>query len=409
MIRHVQKIRRNATLGLLLGALLPVPAQAAPLSEADALRLGLGRPEYSAMDRARLGEAEAEGLEAGVWANPVLEFSQEKTGLARETTWQLSQTVDWSGRRGLRQQAAEQRLLAAGAEIRAQAADRAAELRRAFHEVLRQQDHLRAIEAWAARFTGIGNVVEKLAKAGEASGYDRRRLVREQQAAEARQAEARADLDRARARFGVLIGRPASADDGVAGILLPAEPADLADLQRRLAARPDLAARQARAEAANADHAAARRNFPELTLGIGGKQLEEGANRESGTLFSVSLPLPLFERQQGADRRTAAQAQATRAEYALAKQQAEGDLLALHRQVTQLIAAARHYRQQAVQPSTDLIRIAEAAYRAGESSVLELLDAYQGALAAETTALDLEWKARLAGIELDQLTGNHPQ
>ena len=41
--------------------------------------------------------------------------------------------------------------------------------------------------------------------------------------------------------------------------------------------------------------------------------------------------------------------------------------------------------------------------------VLELLDAYKGALEAETTALDLEWKARDARIELDQLTGSHPE
>ena len=45
-------------------------------------------------------------------------------------------------------------------------------------------------------------------------------------------------------------------------------------------------------------------------------------------------------------------------------------------------------------------------FRSGESSLLELLDAYKGALEAETTALDLEWKARLARIEIDQLTGN---
>jgi cobalt-zinc-cadmium efflux system outer membrane protein len=100
---------------------------------------------------------------------------------------------------------------------------------------------------------------------------------------------------------------------------------------------------------------------------------------------------------------------AARAEYALAKQKADGDLIGLHRQLVQLIAAAERYRREAVAPSADLVRIAEAAYRAGESTVLELLDAYKGALEAETTALDLEGKARDARIELDQLTGSHPE
>ena len=51
------------------------------------------------------------------------------------------------------------------------------------------------LDAWRARFAVIGSVVDKLARAGDASGYDRRRLAREQQAAEAKTAEARAGLD----------------------------------------------------------------------------------------------------------------------------------------------------------------------------------------------------------------------
>ena len=100
---------------------------------------------------------------------------------------------------------------------------------------------------------------------------------------------------------------------------------------------------------------------------------------------------------------------AARAEHSLARQKAEGELIGLHRQLTQLIAAAERYRREAVVPSSELVRIAETAYRAGESTVLELLDAYKGALEAETTALDLEWKARDARIELDQLTGSRPE
>ncbi|MBL8478644.1 MAG: TolC family protein, partial [Sterolibacteriaceae bacterium] len=277
-----------------------------------------------------------------------------------------------------------------------------------FHEVLRQQLALRVIDAWVARFAVISSVVDKLARAGDASGYDRRRLAREQQAAEVKAAEARAGLERSRARLAALIGQPAT-DQGVVGTLLPTLPAGLPELQARLAQRPDLTALAARADAANADNAAAQRNFPELTIGVGGKRTDDGALRENGTLLSVSIPLPIFDRQQGAERRTTAQAMAARAEYALAKQKADGDLIGLHRQLVQLIAAAERYRREAVAPSADLVRIAEAAYRAGESTVLELLDAYKGALEAETMALDLEGKARDARIELDQLTGSHPE
>lgn len=407
MFYPLKTFGRRAALTAALASLFPLYGHAASLTEAEALRLGLSRPEIADLARARLGEADADAVAAGTWANPTLELARDKTGASNETTWQLSQPVDFSGRRGLRSDAAAYRRTAVEAENRARDGERAAELRRTFYDLLRQQDVLRAVEAWATRFAEIGGVIDKLARAGEASGYDRRRLVREQQAAEARRAETRADLDRSRARLAALLGQPA--DDGVSGRLLPDAPADLAMLKGRLGERPDLAALAAKADAANADHAAARNNIPEVTFGVGSKRVDDGITRETGTLLSVSIPLPLFDRQQASDRRTAAQAMAARAEFALERQKAEGELQGIHRQLAQLIDAAERYRRDAVTPSADLVRIAEAAYRAGESTVLELLDAYKGALEAETTAIDLEWKAREARIELDQLTGNHPQ
>jgi cobalt-zinc-cadmium efflux system outer membrane protein len=391
----------------LLLAFLGAPAWSAGLTESEALRLGLSRPEFSELQQARLGEAEADVVEAGAWSNPTLELGQDKTGTARERTWQISQALDISGRRGMRETAALHRVRATAAENRARQIERSAELRRVFHELLRQQEQTRAVGAWAERFGHIDNVVAKLAKAGEVSGYDRRRLAREQRSAEAKLAESRAEQERGRARLAALIGR--SPEEGVAGQLLPESPQPLPVLQAQLAARPEFAALSARVEAAQSDNAAARRNLPELTVGVGRKQVEDGPVRDNGNLLMLSFNLPLFDRQQAKDRRTAAQAQAAQAELSLSRQQAEGELLGLHRQVSQLIAAATRYRAEAVAPSAELVRIAESAYRAGESTVLELLDAYKGALDAELTALDLEGKARATRIELDQLTGSHPQ
>jgi len=107
-----------------------------------------------------------------------------------------------------------------------------------------------------------------------------------------------------------------------------------------------------------------------------------------------------------ADPRAAAEALNARAEYSLTRSRAEGDLRGLHRQVERLTTAANDYRTNAVVGSSELLRIAEAAYQGGESTLLELLDAYRGALEAEITALNLEWKAREARIEYDLLTGS---
>jgi cobalt-zinc-cadmium efflux system outer membrane protein len=400
--------RAIVTLAALLLGLSTACAQAGTgITEAEALRLGLSRPEFSDLLQARVGEAEADALAAGTWANPTLELTRDKTGVTRETSWQLMQPLDISGRRGLREDAARHRIRASESDNLARKNERAVELRRAFHDLLHRQETLRAVGEWSARFAVIGSVVDKLARAGEVAGYDRRRLEREQRSAEARLAETHADLDRARARLAALIGR--TVVEGVDGRLLPEPPPAMPALQARLAARPDLSALAARVDAAQADNAAARRNLPELTVGIGGKRADDGALRENGNLVMLAFSLPLFDRQQAGDRRSAAQAQAARAELDLARQQAEGELAGLHRQLTQLIIAAERFRGTAATPSAELVRIAETAYRAGESAILELLDAYKGALEAETTALALEWKAREVRIELDQLTGNHPK
>ena len=392
---------------LLLLCALPFAAGAQTLTEAETLRLGLARPEFTELQRAHVEEAEADVLAASTWTNPTLEFGRDKLGSERERSWQISQPFDLSGRRGLRADAARQRVRASEADNRGRRDERVATLRRTFHETLRLQEAQRAVGAWAQRFAVIDGVVAKLARAGEVAGYDRRRLAREQRSAEAKLAETRAELERSRARLAGLIGKEVGGE--LAGPLQPEAPPPLPELQGKLPARPEFAALAARAEAAQADNAAAQRNFPELTLGVGGKRVEDGPLRDNGNTVMLSFSLPLFDRQQAGDRRSAAQAMAARAELGLARQQAEGELLGLHRQATQLAAAAARYRSSAVAPSAELLRIAESAYRAGESSVLELLDAYKGALEAELTALDLEAKARLARIELDQLTGNHPQ
>lgn len=406
---HSHRLIYPPTLVLAL-SMLTGPSWAV-LTEAEAVRLALTRPEFSELQQARLDEAEADVLEAETWANPTLELSQDRLDTTREQTWQIAQPLDLSGRRARRTEAAHHRLRATEADNAANQSERIAELRRTFHELLYQQKVVAAVTSWAGHFGEIHRVVDKLSRAGEVSGYDRRRLAREQQNANARLAEVRTEREHARARLSALLAQKhiLSNDDEAGGELLPDAPPPLPDLQARLARRPGFTALEERAEAAQSEHLASQRKLPELTLGIGGKRSDDGLKRDKGNTVLLSFSLPLFDRQQAADRRSAAQARAARAELGIARQQAQGELNGLHARLTQLIATAKHYRSEAVAPSAELVRIAEAAYRAGESSVLELLDAYKGALDTELTALDLEAKARTASIELDHLTGQTTQ
>ena len=94
-----------------------------------------------------------------------------------------------------------------------------------------------------------------------------------------------------------------------------------------------------------------------------------------------------------------------RSKYQLAHDTARAELKGLWRQGAQYQRSAAKFRREAVRGARELVEIAESYYRAGEIGILELLDAYRGALNANLTVLDLEFKARNARIKLDHLTG----
>lgn len=395
-------------LSLFLLALPPAAWAQASLTEAEAVRLGLARAEFADLERGALQAAEADALAAGLYPNPTLSYSRDRIGGSPgtvEQTWMLEQSVDFSGRRGLHREAASRRVAAVAAGNATRRIDTAAEIRRSFHEALFRQEVIRATETWMQRFARIEGMVGKLARSGEASGYDRRRLESERRTAEARLATERAEHGRALARLAAWANL--QSEPALAGALLPPPLPPVDAALTRLAERPDLQALARRAEAADLDGRAAKRGaIPEVTVGIGPKRVDDGFTRDSGFALSLALPLPVFDRQQPQRQRAAAEALQARAEYRLTMSRAEADLQGLHRQTASLRAVASDYRAQAVAATGDLLRIAESAYQGGESSLLELLDAYRGALETETTALELEQRARLARIEYDLITGS---
>ena len=388
---------------------LPLAAWAqVPLTEAEAVRLGLARADWAELERGMLLAAEADVRAARLYPNPTLSYNRERVGGTPgtvEQTWMLAQAFDLSGRRGLHQEAAGRRVAAVHAGNASRQLQRAAEIRRSFHAVLRQQASVRATETWVGRFASVENRVGKLARAGEASGYDRRRLARERQTAEARLAAERADLDRESARLAALTGIARLPE--LHGELQPPPLPALDVVLARLDLHPHLQTLARRAEAADFDGRASRRGtIPEVTVGIGPRQVESGGVRDSGVALSLSVPLPVFDRQQAGQQRAAAEAQQARAEYRLEHARIEGELRGLHRQAEALRATAADYRQNTLAATPDLLRIAEAAYRGGESSLLELLDTYRGVLETETTVIELEARAREARIEHDLMTGS---
>lgn len=398
-------------LAVVLTLAAPAWAETGRLDEQAAIAAAQGRDDLRDATEGAIDASRAEEDETGLWPNPTFEYERDRTkgagGATVQDTYRLSQPVDVSGRRGLRQDAAGRRVDATQAEARQRTREAGGEARKLFHTVLMRQQAKAAAERWVGRLTEAETVLTRLRSGREVSGYDARRLTRERVAADAKVRALNADLGESWERLRALMGwAPGTAMPRIEGALLPPPSLGLDDLMSRLEDRPDLRALRARVAASDLDRRAADRGWiPDLTLGAGLKQVEQPDRSDQGVLLTVSAPLPLFDRGQAASRKAAAQSRATAADLALARAKAEGEIRGLWRRTGELRETALKFRESSLPASRDLSRIAEGAYRAGEMNVLELLDAHKSLLEAETTAIELEFGAREAHTDLQLATG----
>lgn len=377
------------------------------LSEQEAVARALGRPAFVEVETARLAVARGGVTEAGRLPNPVAAIEYERMpapgGRSVERAFSIKQSLDISGRRSLRVQAAEQRVEAARHDARERRLQAAAEVRRAFAESLHRERQQQVLAAWVKRIEAASETVARLAKAGETSGYARRRIAREAQAARGRLAAAAGDAMRAYERLRGLAALDSREELKLAGMLVPDALPPLDRARALLRQRPDLAGLIAQAEAFERERSLAELAWaPDVTLGVGQKRVEEPIRSDTGLVLSLAIPLPLFDRGEGRRDTAAAQARALRAEHALTLARLEAEVKGLWHQANELRTGAVALR---VAPVSDLSRIAETAYRAGEGGIVDLVDAYRAELESDLGTLDLELRARLARVELDAFVG----
>ncbi|MES2909506.1 MAG: TolC family protein [Pseudomonadota bacterium] len=383
------------------------------LTEQQAISRALARTAVVDMERQHLLAAESAIGEAGLWPNPVISMDRDQTraatGNTTETTWKISQTLDLSGKRALLREGAQKRFDAAKAEQGVSRQALTTQVRQVFAEALAGEQTRKAMQAWQDRIAKASATVGRLAKSGEVSGYDKRRLSRELQTAKAKRQHSEASLIRVRHQLAGLTATTDSAALQAVGALLPSSATDLPALIANIPERADLKRLAAQSEAfAREGRAAGRGWAPDVTVGVGQKQVETSAGSEKGLALSFAIPLPLFDRGSPSAARLDAQSRALKAEQSLHLTTAEADITGTWEQLQILQAAAVSFREESLTESQALSGIAERAYRAGETGVLELLDAYRGELDAELTALDLELKARMVRIALDSLAGATP-
>ena len=390
---------------LLLGGLLLAAdiVAAAPLTEPDAVTRGLARAEVRTLLDTRRREAEGNTRAAGRWANPEIEYSRESLDLpggdVREKFLWIRQRLNVVGVHGLERDAAAALEVAAGARAEIGRREIAADIRRLFYSALAAEAQLRTARRWQARLDQLaGSVAERVA-AGDASRYDLLRIEREFALLRGDVLGREAAAESARDRLFSLIGGESAALSG--RVMPPA--VDETAVANRVAGHPLLAALDAEADsAALSARAADRKTWPEVTVGVGRREIEEAGRDADGNLVMLGVELPLFDRGDGE-----ALAAESRARRLVAERQiAENRLAADARAAIRAVEAGREAAELLRADSADgdsLASIAESAYAVGEIGVMELIDAHRADLAAQREAIERAHAARESFIELQFL------
>ena len=379
---------------LSLGAALAEPSA---LSEEQYVDLVLAQSLETRITEGEVALARAGALDAGRWPNPSIEWERESGGTpatgGRQDILIASIPLVLSGRLGLERSAAEKGTLAA----EARAARARAELRRdairAFSAVLAAEGRRATLGRSLEALTALSEAAGARERAGAAAGYHRLRIEVERASIEGQLLAAASSARRAASDALGLLGPSATMLPVLKGSLskdrpLPALPSLLADLESR---RGDVRALSLEAEGADAARRAAARGWiPDPTVNAGVQLIGARDGLDTGYVVGLSVPLPLFQRGQGEEARSAASRSLAQTRRSQLVHAASVRLAALLEDVGARREQLARHRSEVLARTDELRQIANAAYRGGEADLLVLVDAERAWREAQLTAIDLD-------------------
>ncbi|WP_342624399.1 TolC family protein [Pseudomonas alkylphenolica] len=400
--------RGRILLTLVLLALPSVALAQGPVLTLDnALRTAQANNPELAVARWGIDIAEGERRQAGVLPNPELSWEVEDTRNGSQTTTvSVSQMFELGGKRGARLGVAGRDSELAGLELERQGNALRAEVIGAFEAAVQAQQGLQLAEQSLRLSERALQVVQGRVKAGSASPVEATR-------AQVQLSEVRLELGRAEQALTVAYQQLAAATGAPMAEFSRVESVGKQEpdvpsrtqLLERLEQTPDM--RLARTQIDQTDAAlklARTQRIPDLTVSVG-SQYDE-AERERVNVVGLSLPIPLFDRNQGN-----ILAAARRADQA--RDQRNGAELRLRSEViqalTQWSTAAQEVQDfdRSILPSAQqAVDAATRGFERGKFAFLDVLDAQRTLVAARLQYLQAQAQRSEARVRLERIFGD---
>lgn len=396
------------------------------LSEALARTL-YGNPELAAFSF-ELRAAEARILQARLLPNPELSLESEnvtgtrgfKNGEEAERTLQLSQLVELGGKRPARIEEARFGRVLADFDYQVKRVEVLRETTEAFIDALVAQQRLALAEETLKLFESAVPITQKRVEVGKASAVEVTRSNVSVALAQIGREQARRDLLAAKARLAAQWGETKAVGfESVSGDLGRMEPIpDFPELVARLGRNPQIARWTAEREKRGATvRLQQAKAVPDITVGIGPRMIGKGDDYTLGTI-GVSIPLPLFNRNQGNIAEARALLSKTDPEERAAEARAFGELSVAYQTLLRASEEVVILKNSVLPGATESVELLTAGYEAGRFSQLEILDArrtltaareqHLRALADQHKALAQVEALTAAPVELHRHLGSEP-
>lgn len=399
---------------LLAALLLSSADQALPPDDATLEQvLQLLRERSPQVELLRMGIplAQAELVQAGTHPNPTLNYggtflaSGQNTGAEHTHMVSADIPILIFGQRGLRMDLARLGVSRARSAFNMGFVERSAMVRQTFASLLARQAALEAMQQAKLDIDRIAEIVRLRAASGDRSQYDALRLQIESRTIEVDVSNAIADVKDASGRLAAQLGLPGWHPRAVGKLIpVPIERKLEVLWNSALERRPSLqVARQSVAMAKLATSLSRRERLPIPTFS-GGVGITRGADSILGTA-GLSLPIPLFDRGQGAVARSEAEAKRSALEAEAVLREAHADLERALAVLEERQRALTGLEQDTVERLPLLRSMAENSYREGRGSILELLDSMRTLKDFQARRFSQLEAVKLAEIDVEVAAG----
>lgn len=344
--------------------------------------------------------------QAGVLPNPSIDVSVDDTKSAtRTTTAMLNMPVETGGKRAARVKAAGlSRDMARQAVDDTRASLRAAVIA-AFFDVAVAQESVRVTRGTVDIASDALRLAERRVAAGKAPPLEgsKAQVALANSRIEARVAEAA--LLGARRKLGLLWGDAEPGFASVGGDLnaLP-ERASIDELRSGLAASPRMQGGKLGVELGQAQLEVEKsKRYPDITLSAGvARDNEAGRNKAQ---LGVSIPLPIFDRNQGNVYAATMQAYQAQDLYRELESGLMGELLQAVTRFDLAVGSAREYRAAVLPGANQAYDAARKGFEAGKFGFLEVLDAQRTLSDGNIAYLTVLASVYQASADIDRILG----